>query len=1104
MQYTFTFDLRRRPVYGFLFDLESRKLYPLYFWAISVVEVTRYTAKYAELNGVSREKFLLRLLTSSIDGTKAYKYQGGELQNLISKEDIEALESSSITLDKLLTVVVETMQDTESFSSIEKYVDSLVRAVKVNQVYKNVDIFTKTFLKKGSTEAELSKLGLDRLSSSYAVMDIIYPLKDLSYFEPMYAEVGTSAIHSTDYRTVELVNIDTSKQEYRLVNKEDIKRIDWILRPQQTEFIASKVTRFSEDFLELSENLEARKDAYEEAESRVASDLSKYSIGYTEIASSNFASKFVSKQANIGSGTEGKNLRAVYGIELCLGDTDKNTASKGAESSTSNVAGKVLQVNGAEGSNSADSTKHTQHGVIVNFFQDLTKRFFKGVEPNDVHDIGSVISNKGSEFQPTTEAGNVLNDKGSEIMLRSETNPDEYFDGYIMELKATESTSSTEVGKQRQSGAELTQSTEVGQTDSNKSAELLYSDTGKKSHKGISIDSAKDVSVSSAKKGVEHGSSVDTLKHTAKTIVLSLLGKLGVYKPKNAEPTVTVDKQTSKAVEPLVEIDRDNPNYAEFSSSTEITTRERSNVEGDNLEMSTPKKATIVEGTVPLEAIVGYARKGIEQVANNTEVDNSSASHSLEMSNSKEAQSDGFFSVELVKDALRYRNRPPVEADNTLDISPTTSKAVDSSVKELSTSEKALVDSVISQVTKRDRSMVDSLIAEATQSDRSMVDSDIAEIGSSSQQYVEPVVEVGNKPVVAAEPVIEVGSNKEKLADTIVDTLKKEHKGTEQSVLISKEKEKGMEFYKRWRFKTGEANDLIWLNPEDSDILKLAKLREKISNKFLTDYKQILNDMHEGTTQQMYNEILDMLYNWKDHTMTEPDLVEIYHILHEQLFKAIDNMAINVYDNSISREQVYTMFSEIGDAVATEYRHNYIEPIINEHQYLCVEAKISFKAMLDFILFVEQLMHNSRFFYAASRATTAIDDIVKNLDSWLAESSPAPEVPKEYEYLVRWYKWWAGAERHKNINNMELNGLQSLQAIRDNMVNYFEIHWGKRVVEYGEDGMYQYSKDHSYIDKHKGRRHGNNARVVDRKNLKDFYGIGEEDLKYDIEREERL
>ncbi len=71
------------------------------------------------------------------------------------------------------------------------------------------------------------------------------------------------------------------------------------------------------------------------------------------------------------------------------------------------------------------------------------------------------------------------------------------------------------------------------------------------------------------------------------------------------------------------------------------------------------------------------------------------------------------------------------------------------------------------------------------------------------------------------------------------------------------------------------------------------------------------------------------------------------------------------------------------------------------------------------------------------------------------------------------------------------------------MVSYFESRWGKRVVEYGADGMYVYSKDHSYVDRIRGKKHGYNTGLVDGRMMKDEYGFGEKDLPYDVDKDSK-
>ena len=201
--------------------------------------------------------------------------------------------------------------------------------------------------------------------------------------------------------------------------------------------------------------------------------------------------------------------------------------------------------------------------------------------------------------------------------------------------------------------------------------------------------------------------------------------------------------------------------------------------------------------------------------------------------------------------------------------------------------------------------------------------------------------------------------------------------------------------------------------------------------------------------------------------------------------------------------EVKQMLHEAINQVFDEYKEKYIDPLMQDKGELAVEAIISFKAMLDFILFVEQLMIINRYFYGASRAVTAIDDMCRILDDWLIECRPSEELPREYEYLVRWYKWWADGERAEHENDMELNGLEVLQTIVDKMVRYFESRWGKRIVEYGVDGMLVYSKDRSYIDRLRAKKHGYAHRPVERRQMREEYGIDESDLIFMVESEER-
>ena len=158
--------------------------------------------------------------------------------------------------------------------------------------------------------------------------------------------------------------------------------------------------------------------------------------------------------------------------------------------------------------------------------------------------------------------------------------------------------------------------------------------------------------------------------------------------------------------------------------------------------------------------------------------------------------------------------------------------------------------------------------------------------------------------------------------------------------------------------------------------------------------------------------------------------------------------------------------------------------------------------MLDFILFVEQILYVNKDHFKACIPEHAIDRFIDILIEWITEARPQNEVSDEYEYLVRWCKWLAAGRRSKHIDDMTLSGYSVLEDIRDDMVRYFESRWGRRVVDYGVDGMFIYSKDRSYIDRIRGKKHGSNKRTWGG-DMKREYGISENELIWNVEEERK-
>ena len=317
-----------------------------------------------------------------------------------------------------------------------------------------------------------------------------------------------------------------------------------------------------------------------------------------------------------------------------------------------------------------------------------------------------------------------------------------------------------------------------------------------------------------------------------------------------------------------------------------------------------------------------------------------------------------------------------------------------------------------------------------------------------------------------------------------------------------------LRFYKRWRFKTGKVFDKIWLNPADPSLLKKAKQRKAVVARFQRIVRHISDEMlfrrHAMPAAQAAATLREEVTRWiRNVQMPAEDRHEILLLMdfYEQQLEGLGQTdPDSPWDVGVLRAEL----DEVIHRAASAYREIYIDPIGKTDRLLTVEAKISFKAMLDFILFIEQLMYVSRFHYAAGRAVTAIDDMLKTLAEWLGEAKPEQEVPEEYRYLFRWYAWFAEGEKQKYAEDTSLNGMVVLQDIRDRMVNYFESRWGKRVVTYGADGMYIYSEDKSYINRIRGKKHGYAGRLCDRKMMKQEYGISEEELIFGIESEEKI
>lgn len=350
-------------------------------------------------------------------------------------------------------------------------------------------------------------------------------------------------------------------------------------------------------------------------------------------------------------------------------------------------------------------------------------------------------------------------------------------------------------------------------------------------------------------------------------------------------------------------------------------------------------------------------------------------------------------------------------------------------------------------------------------------------------------------------PTIDIGTKKHKKVNTVVDSSSKSFGGVNAVSDIDKDNKKGVTLGRRWRFRTGDAFDRIWLNPFLNGAGKVVRDRLKLLESFSKMIQLIKHDCF-FLDPDIYIRRTIILDSLKDAFISNQinvvDVNNEFQYLIQSFMKYVD-----IYIDGDQLVNVNEMFEVVLDNVYSEYYNVFIEPLEDLGTDLTVEAKITFKAMLDFILFIEQLIYSNRFFYAASIPEHAINDIQKVLDDWLIYGKPADEVPEEYLYLVRWFHWWAEGEKQRVVNDNSLTGMQVLYNIRDYMVTYFETRWGKRQVIYAPEDMLIDSRDESYLNRIRGKKHSTTSRRTERRDLEAEYGFKEEELDYDVENDRK-
>ena len=517
---------------------------------------------------------------------------------------------------------------------------------------------------------------------------------------------------------------------------------------------------------------------------------------------------------------------------------------------------------------------------------------------------------------------------------------------------------------------------------------------------------------------------------------------------KKVNPVIPGDRKLKCDIEPIIETDRNKYSIVEGVNIQSILKAFRKELSNLNFEEPIKSRVKSTEKNKVFETVQATpSGKGFSELI-------------LEIIHNKIKTKSEVGGLDVTTHELKDIGNPLITGGQPLNYKGMENGGLDADIKH-----KSYINPVISSVNKKLRQLIVPLVP----------------VDTVDRQYSEPVVPVDTKKISMVNVLVETGSHVYR----------------------------DVRFGKRWRFRTGKAFDRIWINPEVSPLTVMAEMRSDILEHFVAESHNGALDLigqvtelgREEYTKVIKNLILRtqvMFQNIHYPDFAAQEMATLAVNLKNKLNELLDELNSEYVTSS---ELIYAIDNAI-QYVKEDYRNNYIIPY-TEKKALSVEAKISFKAMLDFILFVEQLMYVNRFFYAASRAVTALDDMIRILEEWVIEGKPQEENADQYEYLVRWYKWWAEGYKGKYINDMELNGLKVLEQVRDEMVRYFESRWGKRIVEYGADGMYIYSKDFSYIDRIRGKKHGYAHRLVDLNRMVDDYGIGEFMLPYIVEEDRK-
>lgn len=253
------------------------------------------------------------------------------------------------------------------------------------------------------------------------------------------------------------------------------------------------------------------------------------------------------------------------------------------------------------------------------------------------------------------------------------------------------------------------------------------------------------------------------------------------------------------------------------------------------------------------------------------------------------------------------------------------------------------------------------------------------------------------------------------------------------------------------------SQDWIFLTERKTPYGELVEIRKTA----IKDFRNFMQRINLYKDPIKGDELDEIVYKWSANTEYDIDYINeiehFYYLVHNKVGK----------NNWYSKGQI----EMITNIIIKNYEEFYVDGFEKDYFSLIdpnEEVRIRLRAMLHFYLFLEQLIDVNKGYLKICTVQEGIDFIKKILRQWIeSETSyfePTDEefenldpwikkhlkenLPKDYEYLVRWFEWYSKEEEFIYGHNFKKDGLTAVSNIRDKMISYFNSHWGVRKTNY--------------------------------------------------------